>query len=193
MAETKETPKTSEPSNAEKAQKENVPGVTPTPTEGFGLHPYMQRFAEEMDRLFDEFGMLWPQRRRPSLLSRVFGREPADKPVPHWAPRVEMIEREGQLVVRAELPGMAKNDLKVEVTNDAVTIQGERKEEKKEERRGYYYNECQYGSFFRSIPLPEGADPSKATAEFRNGVLEVVMPGPKQPEKKGRSVEVKGD
>jgi len=193
MAEPKETPKAAEPRKVENTQKESAPGVVPTQTEGFGLHPYMQRFAEEMDRLFDDFGMLWPQRRRPSLLSRVFGREPEGKAVTPWAPRVEMMEREGQLVLRAELPGMTKNDLKVEVTDDAITIQGERKEEKKEERKGYYYNECQYGSFFRSIPLPEGADPSNATAEFRNGVLEVVMPGPKRPEKKGRAVVVKGD
>jgi HSP20 family protein len=193
MAEPKETPKTPEPRKAENQQKEQVPGAIQTSAEGFGLHPYMQRFAEEMDRLFDDFGMLWPQRRRPSLLSRVFGREPEGKAGTSWAPRVEMMEREGQLVLRAELPGMTKNDLKVEVTDDAVTIQGERKEEKKEERKGYYYNECQYGSFFRSIPLPEGSDPSNAKAEFRNGVLEVVMPGPKRPEKKGRAVEVKGD
>jgi len=193
MAEPKETSKTPEPRKADNSQKEQVPGAIQTSTEGFCIHPYMQRFAEEMDRLFDEFGMLWPQRRRPSLLNRMFGREPAGKAASHWAPRVEMMEREGQLVLRAELPGMTKNDLKVEVTDEAVTIQGERKEEKKEERKGYYYNECQYGSFFRSIPLPEGADPSKATAEFHNGVLEVIMPGPKQPEKKGRSVEVKGD
>ena len=193
MAEPKETPKTPEPSKAESRQKETVPDVTPRLTEGSGLHPYMQRFAEEMDRLFDDFGMLWPQRRRPSLFNRMFGREPAGKAVSHWAPRVEMMEREGQIVLRAELPGMTKNDLKVEVTDDAVTIQGERKEEKKEERKGHYYNECQYGSFFRSIPLPEGSDASKATAEFRNGVLEVVMPGPKQPEKKGRTIEVKGE
>jgi len=190
MAESKETAKTPECGKADNPQKEQAPGATQTTTEGFGLHPYMQRFAEEMDRLFDDFGMLWPQRRRPSLFSRVFGRESEGKP---WTPRVEMMEREGQLVLRAELPGMTKNDLKVEVTDDAITIQGERKEEKKEERKGYYFNECQYGSFFRSIPLPEGSDPSKATAEFRNGVLEVVMPGPKQPEKKGRAVEVKGE
>ena len=72
-----------------------------------------------------------------------------------------------------------------------MTIHGERKEEKREEKKGFHYSECRYGSFYRSIPLPEGADASRASAEFRNGVLEVVMPGPKQPEKKSRSLDIK--
>jgi HSP20 family protein len=108
-----------------------------------------------------------------------------------WAPHVEVMEREGQFVVHADLPGLTKDQVKVEVTDDAVTIHGERKEEKKEEKKGYYYNECHYGSFYRSIPLPEGSDSSKATAEFRNGVLEVSMPGPKHLEKKARGLEIK--
>ena len=60
-------------------------------------------------------------------------------------------------MVRADLPGMSKEDIKVEVTDGVITIQGERKQEKKEEREGYSYSECSYGSFYRSIPLPEGA------------------------------------
>jgi HSP20 family protein len=163
------------------------------PWDGFGALPQLQRFAAEMDHLFEEFGMLWPSRRRPGLLGRVFGREPEGKSMEAWAPRVEMSDREGQLVIRADLPGLRRNDVKVEVTDDAVTIQGERKEEKKEEHKGYHYSECRYGSFYRTIPLPEGCDPSKATADFRSGVLEVVMPGPKRSEKKSRAIEVKGE
>ena len=90
MAEPRETSKTPEPKKADNSQKEQAPGAVQTTTEGFGIHPYMQRFAEEMDRIFDEFGMLWPQRRRPSLLNRMFGREPAGKLISHWAPRVEI-------------------------------------------------------------------------------------------------------
>ena len=75
-------------------------------------------------------------------------------------------------------PGLSKDDIKVEITEDMLSIQGERKQEKKEEREGYFYNECSYGSFYRAVPLPEGVDASKATAEFRNGVLEIAMPAP---------------
>ena len=87
-----------------------------------------------------------------------------------------MLEREGQVVVRADLPGMSKDDIKVEVSDGLLTIQGERKNEKKEEREGYCYSECSFGTFYRAIPLPEGAEASKATADFRNGVLEVTVP-----------------
>ncbi len=191
MADIKENPKAPEVKKAQGGEVERRSGSILEPWDGFGTFPYMQRFVEEMDHLFDDFGMLMP-RRRPGLLGRMFGREPERRTLGTWAPRVEMMEREGELVIRAELPGMAKENVKVEVTDDAVTIQGERKEEKKEEKKGYHYSECHYGSFYRSIALPEGTDPSKATADFRNGVLEVVMPGPKRPEKKGRQIEVKG-
>ena len=102
------------------------------------------------------------------------------------------MQKDGNLLVRADLPGLTKEDIKVEVTDDTLTIQGERKQEKKkEEREGYSYSECSYGSFYRAIPLPEGVDPSKATAEFRNGVLEVTVPAPSHPEPKARRLEVR--
>ena len=108
-----------------------------------------------------------------------------------WSPEVDVKEQDGRLLVRADLPGLSKDDIKVEVTDDTLTIQGERKEEKKEEREGYSYSECSYGRFYRAIPLPEGADTTKATAEFHNGVLEVGIPMPRLPEPQARRVEVR--
>jgi HSP20 family protein len=192
MAELKEANRTTETKKTSEKELARRPSSLLEPWDGWSVFPTMQRFAEEMDRLFEDFGFLRPQRRRPSLISRMFGRQPEEPEVVTWAPRVEMVEREGQLVIHADLPGLTKDDIKVELTDDTITIQGERKEEKKEEKKGYYYNECRYGSFFRSIPLPEGVDTSKATAEFRNGVLEVVMPAPKREETKGRLLEIKG-
>jgi HSP20 family protein len=192
MAENKETTKaTPEVKKGEGGELERWPFSLFERGDGHGPFEIMQRFAEEMDRVFEDFGMPALRRRRPGLLSRVFGREPEARAGLAWAPRVELLEREGQFVIRAELPGLSKDDVKVEVTDDGVTIQGERKEEKKEERQGYYYNECSFGNFYRRIPLSEGTDPSKATAQFSNGVLEVVMPGPKRPEKKSRQLEIK--
>jgi len=152
---------------------------------------FMRRFAREMNHLFEDFGLEsgWHM---PKLLRRsrkLLGR---DEFAPlEWSPRVDVVQREGQLVIRADLPGLSKDDVKVEVGDDAITIEGERKQEKKEEREGYYYSECSYGSFYRAIPLPEGADASKATAEFHNGVLEVTVPAPSRPEPKARRLEVK--
>src|SRR5262249_29615588 len=117
------------------------------------------------------------------LLRREAGLIPAD-----WSPRVDILRREGHFLVRADLPGLTKDDVKVDVTNDTLTIRGERKQERKEEREGHAYSECTYGSFYRAIPLPEGADASKATAEFRNGVLEIAMPASTP---QARSVEIR--
>jgi HSP20 family protein len=152
---------------------------------------FMRRFAREMNHLFEDVGLEsgWHM---PSLMRRsrkLLGR--GEFASLEWSPRVDVVHREGRLVIRADLPGLTKDDFKVEVGDDAITIEGERKQEKKEEREGCYYSECSYGSFFRAIPLPEGADASKATAEFRNGVLEVIVPAPKVPESKARRLEVK--
>jgi len=144
-----------------------------------------------MDHLFEDFG-LEPTWHLPRFFSR--GRELVRREVgivpAEWSPRVDVLERAGQFVVRADLPGLSKEDIKVEVSDNMITIQGERKHEKKEERDGYCYSECSFGSFYRTIPLPEGADASKATADFRKGVLEVTVPAPSRPEPKSRRVEV---
>ncbi len=95
------------------------------------------------------------------------------------ASEVEVIQNNGQFTVRADLPGMSKDDIKVELTDDLLTISGERKEEKEEKREGFYSSERSYGNFYRQLPLPEGALTEKAEATFNNGVLEVTMPAKK--------------
>ena len=143
---------------------------------------FMRRFSEEMDRLFEDFGFgrggLMPS------LGRGF-----DQAL--WSPQVEMFEREGQLVVRADLPGMKKDDVNVEITGDAIIIQGERKSESEENREGYYHSERSYGSFYRSIPLPEGVNAEDANATFRNGVLEVTMQAPARQERPRRRIDIR--
>jgi len=86
---------------------------------------------------------------------------------------------------------MSKDDVQVEIRNGSLTIQGERRQEAKEEHEGCHYSECSYGSFFRSIPLPEGIDPALADSTFRNGVLEITMPAPKQVAQTGSKITVK--
>lgn len=177
-AEQKPTPARTTPSRLEPAAKAVVPrGVAPAALPSpFGT---MRRFADEMDRLFDDF--------RTSLFPRLdFSKMDAA-----WAPPVEVSERGGQLVVRAELPGLAKKDVRVEIREDAVTIQGERRREREEKGKGFYRSERSYGSFFRQIPLPEGIDPAHAKAAFKDGVLEVTMPAPPKPAK-GRSIPIEG-
>jgi HSP20 family protein len=95
-----------------------------------------------------------------------------------WTPTIEVMEKEGKLLVTAELPGVKKEDVKVHIDGDTLVVEGERKQEKEEKREGYYHSERSYGTFYRSIPLPEGAKADQTAAQFNNGVLEVSVPIP---------------
>jgi len=192
MPEVKEAPKTKTENGP--GQTKDIASRTSTAPVAVTGSPFtlLRRFGREMDRLFEDFGLEsgWHMprflTRGHEMLRREAGFVPAE-----WSPRVDVLEREGQFVVRADLPGLSKEDIKVEVSDDLLTIQGERKQEKKEEREGYSYSECSYGSFYRSIPLPEGAEASKATADFRKGVLEITLPAPARPDQKARRLEVR--
>jgi HSP20 family protein len=134
----------------------------------------MRRFSEEMDRMFGDFGFA-------GNLAAGFGREfdrVADLEASMWLPQIEAFEKEGQLIVRADLPGLTKDDINVDITDDAIKIRGERRQEKEENEEGYYRSERSYGSFYREIPLPGGVNRDQANASFRNGVLEITMPAP---------------
>ena len=137
----------------------------------------MRRFGEDMEQIFDEFGF-------GRLMPRNFEQMAA------WTPQVEILQRDDQLVIRADLPGLNKDNVNVELRDDAVVIRGERQEQHKEEREGFFRTERTYGSFYREIPLPEGVDTSKATATFRDGVLEIAMPS-SQGEARRRQLEIK--
>ena len=95
-----------------------------------------------------------------------------------WSPQIETFQRGSEFVVRTDLPGLKKDDVKVDITDDSLTIEGERREEHEEDREGYYRSERSYGSFCRVIPLPDGAITDSAKANFNNGVLEIVMQAP---------------
>ena len=122
----------------------------------FSMNPFamMRQFAEEMDHAYHAFG----------------GENKL------WSPLVELREADGKFMVTAELPGLKKEDIKVQMTDEALILEGERKHEKEEKREGYYHTERSYGRFYRSIPLPDGAQSDKVSADFANGVLQVSMP-----------------
>jgi HSP20 family protein len=151
---------------SEKSSEQRTPSTERTRS-GALTHPFnlMRRLTEEMERAFStSFGLI------PSF-SR-YGM--SDQNV--WAPQIEIYEKDNHLVVIADLPGMKKEDLKVQLTNDALVIEGERRHEHEERHGGRCHTERSYGRFYRSIPVPEGTDSTKIQAQFRDGVLEVRVP-----------------
>lgn len=105
-------------------------------------------------------------------LERVFGK---GAEFGTWRPAIDVKLENGKMLVHAELPGMKKENVKVTVTGDLLTIEGERKAETEEKKGGYIHMERNYGRFYRAIGLPKGADTEKAAAEFADGVLTVTI------------------
>jgi len=136
-----------------------------TPSEFFN-NPFsvMRRFREEMDCVF----------------GRSFGEDSVGNGGV-GAPAIEVTQQNGNLKVHAELAGLKPEDVKLEVTDDSLIIEGERKYEHEEkDKGGVYRSERRYGKFYRQIPLPEGANVDQANAQFNNGVLEVTLPVPER-------------
>jgi len=132
------------------------------------------RMEREMEDMFGRFFRGWPWR-----AAEEGG----------WAPAVDMMEREDEIVLQTDLPGLEQKDVEVTVRDGMITIQGERKEEREEKEKGYYYTERSFGAFTRTLPLPSGIEADKVKATFKNGVLEVHLPRAK--EAKGKKIEIK--
>ncbi|MGC2577886.1 MAG: Hsp20/alpha crystallin family protein [Terrimicrobiaceae bacterium] len=132
-----------------------------------------------------------------SRLSSLFGRTPLRgfgeeaMTVSEWTPLVDIAEDDKEYLIKAELPEVKKEDVKVTVEGGVLTITGERKFEKEEKGKKYHRLERAYGSFMRSFTLPEGAAGDKISAEFKDGVLKVHLA--KSPEAKPKSINVKVD
>lgn len=141
---------------------------------------FLRRFTEEVEKLFADLGVA---RERMPFTDEWMKAA--------WTPKVEVFERDNKLHVNADLPGMNKEDIKVEILDNRLTIQGERRQEREEKKRDFYRSERSYGSFYRDIPLPKYVDADHARANFKNGVLEITLPlQPK--EKNGKRVEING-
>ena len=136
-----------------------------SPGEFFTLSPItlMKRLTEDIDRAFSGLGM---------------GMSGSSEHDFTWAPPVEVRQSGNNLIVRADLPGLNENDIKLEATEEGLILQGERNREEEHQEGGLYRSERVYGQFYRFIPLPEGAKTDQIKANFKNGVLEVTVPVP---------------
>ena len=143
----------------------------------------LRQMTSELDRFFErpfDTAFRWP-----SLAAT------ASADVARWAPQIDVFERDNRLVTRVDLPGLKKEDVKVEVTDGYLTISGERKSEQREEEKDNVYRcERSYGSFYRAVPLPEGAKLEDVKATFADGVLDVSVPLPAKVETKPRTVKI---
>jgi HSP20 family protein len=133
------------------------------------------RTVRELDSLQQEFGRLFG-----SLFDTPAGR-PANGAAPHrWVPATDLVEHDDHYVLRSDLPGVKDNDVKVELEHNVLTISGRRSSENEQRKDGYRRVERSFGSFSRSLTLPEGIDPEQIHASFERGVLEVSIPKPEQ-------------
>jgi HSP20 family protein len=138
---------------------------------------FMRRITDELDRAFGvgpEIPAFMPS------YPRV------------WSPELEVFERDAKFFVRVDLPGLKKEDVKIEITHDELTIEGERKFTKEEKEEGFYRSERTYGKFYRHLVIPEHVKAEAAVATFKDGVLEIEMPTFPIPEVKKRLLEIKG-
>jgi HSP20 family protein len=142
----------------------------------------LRKMTAELDRTFDE--PFWPSFKWPAF--RGFALPDAVA----WSPKVDLFEKDGRLFTRIDLPGVKREDIKVEVTDGHLALSGERTNEKEEKKDNVYRTEREYGSFHRVVPLPEGVTLEDVKATFADGVLEVSVPVPARPEAKVRKVEI---
>jgi HSP20 family protein len=143
---------------------------------GWGLtHRYPWHDLDEMERRFED----WID--RPFFNRGVFRER-------EWAPFMEMLDKEDRYVVKAELPGMKGEDVDISVSDNILTIKGEKKSSKEVKEEDYHFSERSYGSFCRSITLPSSINIEKIDARFEDGVLEVTLP--KSPEVKPKKIAI---
>jgi HSP20 family protein len=137
----------------------------------------LHTMQSEMNRLFNTFfDSSTPSNGRGHAVAR------------RWIPAMDVVEHDESFVLRADLPGLSEDDVKIEVEDNVLTISGERKSEHEQKGKGYHRVERAFGSFSRSLTLPEGVDADAIQASFENGVLAVQIPKPEQP--KPRKVQI---
>lgn len=130
-------------------------------------------------------------------LNRMFGRAPTRTEsdnemlaVADWMPSVDISETDAAYLIKGEIPGVKKEDVKVTIQDGMLTIQGERKQEKEEKGKKFHRVECSYGSFVRSFRVPDDADENKIKADFKDGMLNVTLPKSAKAKSKAISVSV---
>lgn len=160
----------------------------PTP-----IHNWVAPFdslRREIDRLFDDFR---PFDFRFSSARSLFGVDPRKSQEGPYAiaPAMDLVEKDGEYEVTAELPGIDEKNVEISLSNRTLTVKGEKSEEKERKEKDYFLSERRYGSFHRSFPLPDSVDSEKVEATFSKGVLTIRLPKTAEAQKPAKKIEVK--
>lgn len=150
-------------------------------TQAHPLSPF-----DEMDRLMESF---FPRRWMHPFRWEMPSMSELGAPFDAKMPRVDVIDRDTEILVKAEMPGVEKDDLDVSVTGNTVTIKGTTSHEEKEEKGDYYRCEISRGSFSRTVPLPASVDSNKAKASFKDGILELTLPKVEKSKRKSVTID----
>jgi HSP20 family protein len=137
-------------------------------------------WSRDLDEFFDRTMRPWPFSIRPR-----FGR------AGRWMPEIDVFEKDGNLVVRADVPGAKREDIEVSLEGDLLTISGHREEEKEVKEEDFYSSERSVGRFSRTVRIPEGVKPASVSAVFEDGVLTVTVPQPKETKSTAKKITVK--
>lgn len=151
------------------------------PTRRAGEDDPFRSLQTEINRVFENF---WRGLPAPT---GGFG---AGWPFEAATPRVDVSETDKEIEITAELPGLSENDVEISLTEDVLTLKGEKKSEREEKDKNYYVSERSFGSFRRSIPLPSGVDQDKVKATFKNGVLRITVPKTEEAKKEVKKIAV---
>lgn len=141
------------------------------------LDPFgeLERLQDEMNKLFDFSLSRWPEKKD---IERT------------WGPAIDVEEKEKEIVLKADLPGVGKNNVDISVEDDTLIIKGEKKEEKDEKRKGFRRRERFYGKFYRELNLPSYVDQESIKANYKSGVLTLTLPKKEEARKRGKRIEI---
>jgi HSP20 family protein len=145
----------------------------------WNLHQELSNWHRDIDDLFRRF-------------LAGDGDQPNYESVSGWVPAMEAFEKDGQYVIRADLPGVDPKDVELSFVNNSLVLKGERKTSHEVNEKGYHYRETSYGRFERRLALPQGVNPDKISAKFENGVLQISMPMPESATGKKVPIQIEG-
>jgi HSP20 family protein len=169
--------------------------TAPVSTRPRVTHP-VTSLRDEIDRVFDSFLHEWPfsgtefPRWSPMLPFRGFGRADRDSAFGHM-PTTDVTETDAEYRITVELPGLEETDIELTLTDDTLTLKGEKKDTYEDTDRDVHLSERRYGEFRRSFSLPDGVDPTKTDAVFTKGILTVTLPKTEEAKVEPKRVEVK--